>query len=141
MDRIQAVVISQTILRQWLKLVSVQVILASSATNNEDQNNLVMMPVVKQQHYSQARTFIQWLPQVLPTYTRISPWAKWLLIRNAVMIVTVPVLILGIVFRPWGWLSLVALPIAVGLGAYSGRNMGVAILSPQLMSTQDGHFF
>ncbi|MFC6255346.1 PH domain-containing protein [Secundilactobacillus hailunensis] len=141
LDRIQAVVISQTILRQWLKLVSVQVILASSAADNEDQNNLVMMPVVKQQHYDQTHTFIPWLPQALPTYTRISPWAKWLLIRNAVMIAIVPVLILGIVFRPWGWLSLVVLPIAVGLGAYSGQNMGVAILSPQLMSTRDGHFF
>lgn len=141
LNRIQAVIIQQTIIRQWLKLSSVQVILASSATDKEDQNNLVMMPVIRQHHYDQIRPFIQWLPLSEPTYLRISQKAKWLLIRNAVLLAAVPIAALGIFFRPWGWLGLLLLPIAVGLGTYAGHNMGVAILSPHLLTVQDGHFF
>ncbi|WP_203651807.1 PH domain-containing protein [Secundilactobacillus yichangensis] len=140
-NRIQAVVIEQTIIRQWLKLASVQVILASSAADKEDQNNLVMMPVISQRHYEQIQPFIQWLPSVEPTYVRISNKAKGLLIRNAVVLTAIPVVALGLFFRPWGWLGLLLLPIAVGLGAYAGHNMGIAILSQHLLSTQDGHFF
>ncbi|GAW98974.1 PH domain-containing protein [Secundilactobacillus mixtipabuli] len=141
LNRIQAIVIQQTIIRQWLKLASVQVILASSAADKEDQNNLVMMPVISQHHYDQIRPFIPWLPLSDPTYIRISQKAKWLLIRNAVALAAIPVVALAIFFRPWGWLGLLLLPIAVGLGLYAGHNMGVAVLSPQLLTVQDGHLF
>lgn len=140
-SRVQTVIVSQTILRQLLKLESIQLVLASSASEKEDGKNLVLMPVLNQRRYAEIHRFINWVPQKRPVMERISLSGRWRLIRNALLVAIVPTVPIVWFLRPWGWLALLLLPLAVLLGFYAGHNVGLSILSDQLVALQTGHWF
>lgn len=140
-SRIQAVVLRQTVLRQLLGLISVQLVLVSSAAKEEDQDNLVMLPVIDQSKVAIVNQFVSWVPAKLPALTRLTVAGKYRLMRNAVLLSLIPIIPLVYWLRPWGWLSLLLLPIALIMGWYAGRYMGVKRLDHQLLVLQTGHHF
>jgi putative membrane protein len=140
-SRVQTVIVSQTILRQLLKLESIQLVLASSASEKEDGKNLVLMPVLNQRRYAEIHRFINWVPQERPVMERISFSGRWRLIRNALLVALVPAVPIIWFLRPWGWLALLLVPLAILLGLYAGHNVGLSVLSDQLVALQTGHWF
>jgi putative membrane protein len=140
-SRVQTVIVSQTILRQLLKLESIQLVLASSASEKEDGKNLVLMPVLNQRRYAEIHRFINWVPQERPVMERISFSGRWRLIRNALLVALVPAVPIIWFLRPWGWLALLLVPLAIFLGIYAGHNVGLSVLSDQLVALQTGHWF
>ncbi|KRM75201.1 PH domain-containing protein [Secundilactobacillus collinoides] len=124
-NRIQAVVLRQTILRQLFHLISVQVLLASTATTDEDNDSLVILPVISETNAAVVRHYLPNLPENMPRYNRITRGGKWRLIRNAMLEALVLVVPICWFFRPWGLLSLLLFPLAWLFGWYAGRNAGV----------------
>lgn len=142
--RIQAVRCKQTILRQWLHLQTVQVLLASKAATDDDNDDLVILPAIVQSHlYTTLNPFIDWTPPMVPRLTQliVPRPARWLLSRNAVLVVILPVLFVGWLWQPWGWLSALLIPLAILQGQYAARNTAGSLLTHQLLVLQTGHFW
>lgn len=144
LDRVQAVRCKQNILRQWLHIQTIQVLLASKAATGDNDHDLVILPAIDQRAlYPTLHPFIDWVPASAPTLTdlKVTPWGRWLLCRNAVLFVALPVLLLCLFLRPWGLLSLLLLPIAILQGLFAGHNTGGTRLNDQLLVLQTGHFW
>ncbi|WP_173021259.1 PH domain-containing protein [Secundilactobacillus folii] len=140
-SRIQAVIFRQTVLRQLLGLVSVQLVLASTATKAEDENNLVMLPVIDRSKVPIVHRFINWVPTDLPAFDPISWAGRWRMIRNAVWLSLIPVVPLVYWLRPWGWWSLLLMPLAVLMGLYAGRQMGIRQIDATHLAIRVGSHF
>ncbi|MFD1431559.1 PH domain-containing protein [Lacticaseibacillus yichunensis] len=147
---VQAVRIKQSILRQWLHLATVQVLIASNAGQDEDDDELVLMPVLRDDAaLTTMRPFIAWLPEAVPDVVRVPADNRWLFIRNAVLIwagiLLAGGLAVGIFARGWlaPYLVLAALILLFGFfqGRYVSRSAGVAIASPDLLMLETGHYF
>ncbi|GEO70403.1 PH domain-containing protein [Levilactobacillus acidifarinae] len=141
-DRIQAVRFKQNILRQWLHLQTVQVLLASKAATDDDDHDLVLLPAIAQdQLYATLHPFIPWVPATAPQLTDfvVPRQARWLLNRNALLVVALPVILLCWLWQPWGYLSLFLLPLAYFQGRFVARNTGGRRLSDELVMLQTGH--
>ncbi|GEO67197.1 PH domain-containing protein [Levilactobacillus spicheri] len=144
LNRVQAVRTKQNILRQWLHLQTVQVLLASKAATDDDDHDLVILPAIAQQQlYSTLHPFIDWVPGVVPQLEHliVPQHARWLLSRNAVLVVALPVVLLGWLVRPWGWLGLLLIPFAILQGQFAAHNTGGSLLTHQLLVLQTGHFW
>lgn len=142
LDRLQAVRIKQNILRQWLHLQTVQILIASKAASDDDNNDLVVMPVIADQAvYATMHPFIQWLPDQRPDLTRFRAARSWYQIRNALLLTVIPVALLWWLFPSWGWIGLLLLPIAALQGRYAARTTAGDLVTPQLMALQTGHFW
>ncbi|TGD17752.1 PH domain-containing protein [Levilactobacillus suantsaiihabitans] len=142
LDRLQGVRIKQNILRQWLRLQTVQVLVASKAASDDDDNDLVVMPVIDNAIvYDTMQPFIQWLPDHQPDLSALHVARSWYQIRNTMLVVAVPIALLWWVWPSWGWISLLLLPIAALQGRFAAKNTAGARLSPQLLALQTGHFW
>jgi len=142
LNRLQAVRIKQNILRQWLHLQTVQILIASKAASDDDDNDLVVMPVIPTPTvYTIMRPFIDWLPTQRPDLNQLTVPRSWYQIRNAMLIVAAPVALLWWLFPSWGWFSLFVLVIAAMEGRYAARNTGGSLITPTLMALQTGHFW
>lgn len=142
--RIQAVRFKQNILRQWLHLQTVQVLLASKAATDDDDHDLVLLPAITQaQLYATLHPFIPWVPATAPDLTDLTVLrqARWLLSRNALLVVALPVILLCWLWHPWGWLSLLLVPLAYFQGQFAARNTGGRRLSADLIVLQTGHLW
>ncbi|WP_054664469.1 PH domain-containing protein, partial [Lacticaseibacillus camelliae] len=145
--QLQAVRFSQTVVRQWFHLTTVQGLIASNASDDETSNAMVLMPVVKEdQALATMRRFITWLPAAVPALQPVLRKRYWYYIRNAVL--TGVGLAVGISLAIYFWRAR-WLPIALGLslawlvftalqGAYAARSAGVKIISPDLLVLQKG---
>ena len=72
LSRLQAVRFKQSILRQWLHLSTVQASWSLSAADDQQNNDLVLMPVIpERQALSSMRAFVSWLPETSPKLTAI----------------------------------------------------------------------
>jgi len=140
--RIQAVRIKQNILRQWLHLQTVQVLIASKAASDDDDNDLVIMPVIANQAvYSTMTPFVDWLPRTAPDLTALRVPRNWYLMRNAVLFVALPAIIIAWFWPHLSWISLLLVIIAVLQGRFAGHNTAGALISPNLLALQTGHFW
>lgn len=147
LHQLQAVRFSQTVIRQWFHLTTVQALIASNASDDEQSDAMVLMPVVKaDQALTAMRRFVTWLPAQVPALQTVQRSRYWYYIRNAALGNLVAVLagLVGIYFwRPsWllpaaligaGWVLLAALQ-----GTYAARSAGVKILSSDLLVLQKG---
>ncbi|WP_204122958.1 PH domain-containing protein [Lacticaseibacillus mingshuiensis] len=147
---VQAVRIKQSILRQWLHLATVQVLIASNAGQDEDDDELVLMPVLRDDAaLTTMQPYIDWLPEEVPDVRRVPAGNRWLFIRNAVLIwagiLLAGGLAVGIFARTWlaPYLVLAAVILLFGFfqGRYVSRSAGVAIVSPDLLMLETGHYF
>lgn len=141
LTRIQAVAFRQTVIRQLLHLVSVQLILASEATKKEDQNNLVMLPVIQQAQTKLAHQFVDWVPNNVSQPPRLSGKGQWSLIRNALLISLIVTAPFVIWLRPLGYLALLIIPIGGLMSWYAAINCGITQLDDERVSVLAGHHF
>lgn len=139
-EKIQAVVISQSFLRQALKLATVQLVLASQAANDEQDEDLVLLPVLSQgQALKKASRFVKWLPQKTPNLQMVGRIGRWRLLRNMLLPTILLVVSVGVFFRPYGWLATILLPFALWVGHYAGANSGLAVTNSDILLAQSGH--
>ncbi|MFC6260474.1 PH domain-containing protein [Levilactobacillus fujinensis] len=140
--RIQAVRIKQNLLRQWLHLQTVQVLIASKAASDDDDNDLVIMPVIANQAvYTTMTPFVDWLPQRAPDLTALRVPHNWYLMRNAILFVALPAIGIAWLWPHLSWISILLVIIAVLQGRFAGRNTAGALISPNLLALQTGHFW
>ena len=143
LKKIQAVFVKQSILRQWLKLATVETIVASDAGKNEKNGgDLVILPVIeKKQLFQQVQKFISYFPKQMPKLIHLPSFQSWYFVRNGILLSLLPALVLIYFFHFWGCFSLLLLPLAVSLGWYKGHHMAFAIISGGRYLLQSGHFW
>lgn len=145
--RIQAVRFKQSIIRQWLHLLTIQALTASNAADDESDNDLVLLPVVPQNNaLTTIQQFITWLPTAVKPLTLVPRRAHWYYYRNIWL--GNGVLIVAAVLSTWywqprwlGWGALLALLwlILITLQArYAARQSGIVIQSAELLVLQSG---
>lgn len=142
LNRIQAVRFKQNLLRQWLHLQTVQVLIASKAAGDEDDNDLVIMPVIQaNQAMATLHPFITWLPTTLPSLTALTVPCRRYQIRNALLIVAIPLGLLSYWLPTWAWISLPILLLAALQGYFSATNTAGGIITSNLLAVQTGHWW
>lgn len=139
-EKIQAVVISQSFLRQALKLATVQLVLASQVADEEQDDQLVLLPVLSQGlTLKNASRLVKWLPQKIPRLPVGRRFERWKIIRNILLPTILLVVIIGLFFQPYGWLSVVLLPVAFWIGYYASVNNRLALTNADVLLAQNGH--
>lgn len=139
--RIQALRIKQNVIRQWCHIATVQALAASSAGDDEKSNDLMILPVVKNdQVFSTLAPFVSWAPKKFSQLSGLPKRTYWYFIRNASLFSLIIILPCLYFFHIWGLLSLPALLIAILMGWYSAGNTGWKIVNDQLI-LQNGHYF
>ncbi|MGX6427750.1 PH domain-containing protein [Levilactobacillus yonginensis] len=143
LDRIQALRFKQNPLRRGLHLQTVQVLLASKAAAKDDDNDLTILPVINERVARDTiHPFVDWLPTQAPSLTELQVSRTWYQIRNAVLIILIPALLIGWLWPTISWWLLpVWLIIAVATGRFAARHTGGSRLQPDLLVLQTGHFF
>lgn len=138
--RIQAVRYKQNIIRQWLSVGTAQVILASNVASKEDDKDMVIYPLVHQDHvWEQLTRYVSWLPDRIPAVTPVMT-GYWALIRNALILPVIAVIPCLIWLRPWGWLSLLLLVWGGLQGQYAATRRGY-VTSGRFIYLQTGRWF
>ncbi len=141
-NKIQAVMITQTLLRQFLKLATVQTLLASQAANEEQGNDLVVIPVISQgKAINTTRQFVNWLPNKKGELKMIERPGRFRKFRNIFLPTLALVILLSILVRPYGLISLVLLPFAGMIGYYNGVNSGIAVGPKNVLIAKSARFF
>lgn len=138
-NRIQAIIFRQTVFRQLLGLLSVQAVLASSATTAERERNLVILPVIDRGQTRMVHDYIDWVPEKLPAFGGISFSGRIRMVMNAIWLSLIPIVPIVYLLRPWGWLSLLLLPLAVIFGLYASAQMGIERLSHHFLAIRFGN--
>ncbi|WP_283680076.1 PH domain-containing protein [Lentilactobacillus sp. Marseille-Q4993] len=140
-NRVQSVQISQNILRQFFKLATLRVLTASKIGKEDNDATLTVLPVIaSDQAAGMMHKFISWMPETLPTLTRLPTRSYWYLIRNSVLLMLIIIIPCIYFLKWWGTISLILLPIAFFLGLYSAKNSGFSTANGQLV-VSDGHLF
>ncbi len=141
LNRIQAIRIKQNVLRQWAHLATIQALAASSAGDEDKNNDMMILPVIKIQNlFKQLNQFISWAPEQRPSLKPLPKRNYWYQIRNASLISLIPVAVCLYFFHFWGLFSIILLIIAVGLGWYAACNAGWQ-LTPDQLVLQHGSLF
>lgn len=143
LKKIQAVFVKQSILRQWLKLATVETIVASDAGKNEkDAGDLVILPVIeKQQLFQQVQKFISYFPKQMPKLTHLPTFQSWYFIRNAILVCLLPIVALIYFYHFWGCFSLLIVPLVISLGYCKSRHMAFVIIPGGRYLFQSGRFW
>ena len=148
--KLQAIKFKQTLLRQWLHLMTVQVLSASQVGASDDDDQLLLLPVVPQDHaLTVLQPVVDWLPAKLPSLTQLTGRAKFALIRNNIIawLGVLAVLTGGLawwrpLFLQWLLMSWPLWLVFAGLqGWYAGHQMGAATLNTDLLVLQTGTWF
>ncbi|MDN6900206.1 PH domain-containing protein [Oenococcus sicerae] len=142
-NRIQAVCIKQSILRQWLKLATVNTIIASNAAKSEDDHDdLLVIPVISNKLvFNKIHAFISWLPAINPNLNHLSVNKSYYFIRNAVIISLLPIGLAIYFWRPFGYAALLLLAVAASLGYYKSRQTAFAQVGDQQLVLQVGRLW
>ena len=135
--RIQAVIISQSFLRQLFGLATIQLMLASKAAEKESNDDLVMFPVIKNKQASKkTEEFLRWFPKEKLSYTMTGISGSWRMSRNAFLITLLFVIPLCFFVRPYGFIALVFLPFSLWLGYYTSKNTGLALTHNNILAVK-----
>ncbi|WP_125574469.1 PH domain-containing protein [Levilactobacillus huananensis] len=144
LQRIQAVRFKQNIFRQWLAIQTTQLLLASRAAAEDNNDDLVLLPAVTlQQSYADLRPFVDWAPTTSPDVSalNVTNGRRWLLVRNALLIALVPVAIATWLWPTWNALFDLVLIIAFGQGLFAANNTGGGIVNRHLLVLRTGHWW
>jgi putative membrane protein len=122
-NRIQAVVFRQNIIRQWFNLTTVETLAASQLDDTSQEADLVALPVAPSQHiWRVMQPFITWIPFIQPVLTPLPPQRDWLFIRNCLLLWLLPVIAVIYFFPQFSWWPLLLLVIAIFQGRYVSRH-------------------
>ncbi|BAN75761.1 MULTISPECIES: PH domain-containing protein [Lacticaseibacillus] len=149
LSRVQAVRFKQSILRQWFHLTTVQALLASGAADDEQNNDLVLMPVIRQRSaMTDMRKFISWLPTTIPELQPIPVRNRWYYVRNMPLgnlaFIVAPIILASVLWLHvswWVWLLPIGglwLLIMALQGQYAATNAAIAIAPPDQLVIQVG---
>ena len=149
LSRVQAIRFKQSILRQWFHLTTVQALLASGAADDEQSNDLVLMPVIRQRSaMTDMRKFISWLPAVIPDLQPIPVRNRWYYVRNMVLgnlaLIVAPIIFASVLWLQvswWVWLLPVGglwLIIMALQGQYAASTAAITIAPPDQLVIQVG---
>ncbi|OEY83694.1 hypothetical protein NT95_05625 [Oenococcus kitaharae] len=131
LKKLQAVMIEQNILRQWLHLATIKAVVASEAgSKNRDDNNFIITPVISEKVVpSHLHHFVNWIPDSFPKLDYLPKICSWYFVRNAVCLSLIPIALSIFFWHQWGLISLLLLPIAVSLGIYKGQSTALVLLA------------
>lgn len=145
--RIQAVRMRQSLLRHWLHLTTIQALLASNAADNEKDNDLVLLPVIKADlALTRMHNFIDWVPASAPDLIQVPRTNRWYYVRNwllwNLLLGVLLTLAVGHFWQAWllwalifssGWVLIQSLQ-----GLYAAKHAGVAIVDDHTLLLQNG---
>ncbi|MFB9769980.1 PH domain-containing protein [Lactiplantibacillus modestisalitolerans] len=141
LKRLQAVVFKQNVIRQWLKLSTVQALAASQAGQANVNHQLLLVPVLKTARaFAVTAPFIPWLPSQAPHLTMVPPRLRWYFVRNSLLVGAFGLGILAVPLFIWlptkAWPLFAAVSVVVLLwawlqGRYASRHSGAALLRDQ----------
>ncbi|WP_164509975.1 PH domain-containing protein [Lacticaseibacillus porcinae] len=146
-SRIQAVRMRQSLLRHWLHLTTIQALLASNAADEEKDNDLVLLPVIKADlALSMMHNFIDWVPTTTPEFTPVSKANHWYFVRNWALwnlgLVAIIALVVGHFWRQWLLWTLIVGVLWVLIQSFQGlsaaRFTGVAIIDAHTLLIRNG---
>lgn len=150
LSKIQAIDFKQNVIRQLAHLSTVQSLIASNASDDENGHNLVIIPVIKEtEALARSQRFVEWLPQQInENRFKFSPRA-WFFIRNSVLIyLTIVAFPLVLAYFFWSVAFLYVLPFGIFLlfvgyfqGRYVAKNTGFQVVSKNLIVTQTGYLW
>lgn len=137
-NRIQGIRISENLIRQPLRHATVYVESAGGSINKESNSTIMLLPIVKK------REIPELLHSILPDYD-LNPevasvpkraWQRYMF-RGLFFPI---LLVLGVVlfFRPWGWLSLLLIPLAAVWAHWKYKDAGWSVNDLQLTLTYRG---
>ena len=133
-ERVQAVRISQTLLRRPLGLVSVQVAAAGSGTSADAQVSRLTVPILPVTQVDHLAGAVLAGAAPLPDLVAAPPAAR----RRQVLRRAVPAALLALLAAtlvwPWGLLAAVVVPVAAGLGELAYRGLGHARTATHLVA-------
>lgn len=126
-QRIQALRYQQNILRTLIGSGTASVLLAAGADDDDEASQMTVMPLLKHRlAWQELRALAPWLPQEMPALETFKT-GYLQLIRNTVLcalVIMVPCLIW---LRPFGYLSLLLLPISLAFGWFAAWSRGLAL--------------
>lgn len=146
-SRIQAVRMRQSLLRHWLHLTTIQALLASNAADEEKDNDLVLLPVIKADlALTRMHQFIDWVPETAPDFIHVPKTNRWYYVRNWLLWNLLFVAIISCaVGHFWSqWLLWTILLSALWVliqslqGWYAAKNAGVSIIDAHTLLLQNG---
>lgn len=147
LPKIQAVDFKQNIIRQLFHLSSVQSLIASNAADDENDNNLVIIPVIREKKaLKMVGQFIEWLPAEVNEENLVFSTHPWRFIRNS-MLIYLAVSMVPVVLVYFFWITalfytvpFVFLLLLIGYfqGKYAAKNTGFQLLTPTLIVAQNG---
>ncbi|MBB6447670.1 PH domain-containing protein [Bacillus benzoevorans] len=137
-NRIQGIRISENLIRQPLRLATVYVESAGGSIDKESKSTIMVLPIVKK------RKIPELLHSILPDYD-LHPevvsvpkraWRRYMF-RGLLFPI---LLVLGAVifFRPWGWLSLLLIPLTAVWAHWKYKDAGWSVNDVQLTLTYRG---
>lgn len=146
MDRIQAVVVKQPLLRRFLGIVTVKLIIISNSKQGETEKDVIMMPVLNRRQVPEFMArFLPTVPIQEVTPITITPRTYFYKLRNALLVFLPVALIGGFFLRRWLILDLslfVVLAILWFIPAYlSAKRGGTLVLDDQYTYVQNNQFF
>lgn len=131
-ERVQGIVIKENIIRRWFGYASVYVIYAGEAFNEGIRGSVVLCPLVKKKRI--ASVILSCFPDYHVEHEFIAPpkRARIRYMARPLYVLLAPVCLAAFWLRPWGFLLLLALPVAAYFGYLNYRTAGWAVSNHQL---------
>lgn len=127
LKRIQAVRISENILRQPIGRASVFVESAGGSAINEDGSKVLVLPLIKKQHIAEIlEPFLEEYPFIKPFNKLPKRALSRYLIKDLVFVIPV-VIIISYFFRPWGYGSILLILVSIIWSVLKYKDAGWAI--------------
>lgn len=146
LDRIQAVVIKQPLLRRWLGIATVKLVIISNSNQGETEKDVIMMPVLNRRSIPDFMArFLPSIPVAKVTPVQAAPRTYFYKLRNALLIFLPVALFSGFLFRRWwlldlSWLLLMA--VLWLIPAYlAAKRSGAQVLDATYVYVQNNQFF
>ncbi|WP_125771546.1 PH domain-containing protein [Companilactobacillus furfuricola] len=113
--RVQAVLVKQPLLRQWLNIATVQLVIISNSKQGDSEKDIIVMPVII---VGKVDSFLnQFFPSI--PVQKVSPyqpskWTYYYNLRNATLLTLANAIILIALLHFWPWLCVALVIIDIG---------------------------
>lgn len=146
MNRVQAVVVKQTLLRRLLNIASVKLVIISNSKKEDTEKDIIVMPVIEKANLeSFLGKFFPNIPISKLEVKKVSSKTYYYDLRNAIIISVLVDVVLGIMAYKITWLLAVIILISglifVGPAYLKARRSGLAIMDKHFLYLQNNQFF
>lgn len=138
--RIQAVRFQQNIIRGWFHKGTAQVILASAVGKAEDDNDMVLYPMLPRVDvWARLHRVVDWLPSQQPQMRHFTT-GRIALVRNAVWFPLIVACVIAYFGNQWGYIAFLWPLLSIGFGMFAAHARGIAI-SDRILFMNTGSMF